>query len=119
MRSFVMTQEQLNHARRMIRRECAAFDPDHNECLILDDGGGCACPQYISYSMMCYHFRDAILPLDPVMEKELLGGKRTKRCIRCGKEFTPGSNAALYCRECAKIRKRENSRERMFRKRHQ
>ena len=119
MKTFEMTPSQLAHARKLIRIECAAFDPDHNECLILDDGGGCACPQYISYSMMCYHFRDAILPLDPDMEEALLGKGKTKHCLRCGKTFIPGSNAALYCKECVKLRKREEARERMFRKRHQ
>ena len=118
MRTFEMTPMQLAHARRMIRRECAAFDSDHNECLILDDGGGCACPQYISYSMMCYHFRDAILPLDPDFERALLGDKKAKRCLLCGKTFTPKSNAAVFCKECAKIRTREKARDRMYRKRH-
>lgn len=118
-KTFEMTPLQFAHARRMIRRECAAFDPDHNECLILDRGGGCACPQYISYSLMCYHFQRAILPLDPDMERALLGDNKTKQCLRCGTTFTSRSNASLFCKDCAAIRRREKARERMYRKRHQ
>ena len=112
MRTFEMTPTQLARARRLIRRECAAFDPDHNECLILDDGGGCACPQYISYSMMCYHFRDTILPLDENLQRELLPAKGYKRCVICGRTFTPTGRSSRYCPDCALMQRRKLDRER-------
>lgn len=105
-----MTPGQLAKARRLIRNECQNYDKDHNECLMLDEGGGCACVQYISFSLLCTYFRNAILPLDPVLERDLLGGPGTKHCACCNALFVPGSNRAKYCRECApKVRRRQKT----------
>jgi hypothetical protein len=65
-----LTQEQLPLVRRLVRQCC---NYDHGECIALDDGAGCPCVQTISYSLLCRWFRNAVLPLDPVLELRLLG----------------------------------------------
>ena len=76
------------------------------ECIALDDGAGCVCVQSISYSPLCRWFRNAVLPLDPVLEAFLLG-RPTKRCASCGEAFVPGSNRAKYCPACGKVHQRK------------
>ncbi len=97
-----LTQEQLPRVRRLVK-QCCNFD--HGECIALDDGAGCPCVQTISYSLLCKWFRNAVLPLDPVLELRLLGGV-PKRCASCGEEFAPGSNRAQYCPVCSAVRRK-------------
>lgn len=45
----------------------------------------------------------------------------TKNCVRCQKEFIPGSNRAKYCHDCSAVIRRDQERQRerkMWRKRH-
>ena len=98
-----LTQEQLPRVRRLVRQCC---NYDGRECIALDDGAGCPCVQTISYSLLCRWFRNAVLPLDPVLELRLLGGV-PKRCASCGKAFVPGSNRAKYCPACGKVHQRK------------
>ena len=60
-----LTPSQHRRCNRLIKRLCANYD-DGN-CLLLDDGESCVCPQTISYSLLCRYFRNAVLPA----EKEL------------------------------------------------
>ena len=57
--------------------------------------------QSISYSLLCRWFRAAVLPLDRELETALFHRLDAKRCAVCGALFTPGSNRAKYCPECA------------------
>ena len=50
---------------------------------------------------MCRWFREAVLPLDRELETALFHRLDAKRCAVCGALFTPGSNRAKYCPECA------------------
>ena len=106
-----MTPAQLKRARKLIRAECCNFDRERNECLALDDGDGCACVQSISYSLLCRWFRDAVLPLDPELEEELLRAGRTKACVRCGARYVPTGRNTKYCPRCAKRVRREKKTE--------
>lgn len=56
-----MTYQQYRTARRL-ERECCNYDCGN--CLLLDDGEECICPQSITYSLICKWFRAAVLPLD-------------------------------------------------------
>lgn len=56
-----MTYQQYRTARRLVH-ECCNYDCGN--CLLLDDGEGCICPQSITYSLICKWFRAAVLPLD-------------------------------------------------------
>ena len=80
---YRMTPAQRKRANALIRRECCSYDSGN--CIVLDDGDTCICPQTISFSVCCKHFRD----------------KDTKRCIVCRRAFVPGSNRAKYCPDCA------------------
>ena len=60
----------------------------------------------VSYSLLCRWFRAAVLPLDRELETALFHRLDAKRCAVCGALFTPGSNRAKYCPECAGRMKR-------------
>ena len=76
----------------------------------LDDGEECVCVQSISYSLLCRWFRAAVLPLDRELETSLFHRLDAKRCAVCGALFTPGSNRAKYCPECApKVHRRQKA----------
>ncbi len=96
---YRMTPAQREHASALIRRECC--NCDSGNCLVLNDGNTCTCPQTISFSGCCKHFRFAVLPLNRTLEAEVFRDKDTKRCAVCGKAFVSGSNRAKYCPDCA------------------
>ena len=98
-----ISQTQMPAIRRLVR-QCCNFDNGY--CLALDEGDGCACVQSYSCSLLCKWFREAVLPLDPVLEASLLGGT-TKRCAICGETFVPGSNRAKYCPACSREQRRK------------
>ena len=99
----VMDYRQYRRARRLVH-ECCNYDGGH--CIALDDGEECVCVQSISYSLLCRWFRAAVLPLDKELETALFHRLDAKRCAVCGALFTPGSNRAKYCLECAGRMKR-------------
>ena len=68
---YRMTPAQRKQAASLIRRECCCCE-DGN-CIVLDDGDTCTCPQTISFSVCCKWFRWAVLPL---------AVKRTIRSLR-------------------------------------
>ena len=63
---YRMTPAQRKQANALIRRECCCYE-DGN-CIVLDDGDTCACPQTASFSVCCKWFRWAVLPLDGTLE---------------------------------------------------
>ena len=102
-----MTEAQLKEARKLIRNECCNYVKGH--CIALDDGIDDTCPQWYTYSLLCKWFRHVILPMNPLMEAEILGKSlETKKCSVCGKPFVPGSNRARFCKACAIKRKRKS-----------
>ena len=92
---YRMTPAQRKQAASLIRRECCCRE-DGN-CIVLDDGDTCTCPQTISFSVCCKWFRWAVLPLDGTLEAEIFRDKDLKRCAVCGGVFVPKSNRAKYC----------------------
>ena len=96
---YRMTPAQKKQAASLIRRECCCCE-DGN-CIALDDGDTCTCPQTISFSVCCKWFRWAVLPLDGTLETEIFRDKDLKRCAVCGGVFVPKSNRAKYCPGCA------------------
>ena len=58
------------------------------------------------YSLLCRWFRAAVLPQDKELETALFHRLNAKKCAVCGALFTPGSNRAKYCPECAGHMKR-------------
>ncbi len=94
-----MAPAQHRRANALIRWECCNYAD--GDCIALDDGNACACPQKISCSVCCKWFRWAVLPLDGTLEAEIFRDKDTKRCAICGQAFLPKSNRGKYCPDCA------------------
>ena len=96
---YRMTPAQRKRANSLIRRECS--NCDGGNCLALDDGDTCACPQMITFSVCCKWFRWAVFPLDGTLEAEIYRDSALKRCSVCGKPYVPKSNRGKYCPDCA------------------
>lgn len=113
-----MNGTQARKVRTLIRRLCANYDGGN--CLLLDDGDGCVCPQTISNSLMCSYFQTAVLPNDRELCAKIVGGIHNwKRCILCGRQFVARSNRAVYCDHCAQQERRRKTRDRVRRHRGQ
>ena len=110
-----MTEAQLRCAKKLIRKLCA--NNDMGNCLLLDDGEVCVCPQLISYTLLCRYFRAAVLPADKKLYDEIMRTDSRKRCAECGAVFVPASNRAQYCDRCKVIVERRKTRERVQRHR--
>ena len=54
-----MNYRQYRKARKLTHECCNYCD---GNCLLLDDGEECVCVQSISYSLLCWWFRAAVLP---------------------------------------------------------
>ena len=82
---YRMTPAQRKRANSLISRECC--NCDGGNCLALDDGDTCACPQMITFSVCSKWFRWAVLPLDGTLEAEIYRDRDLKRCAVCGGMF--------------------------------
>jgi hypothetical protein len=101
-----MDYRQYRRVRRLVHECCNYID---GNCIALDDGEECVCVQSISYSLLCRWFRAAVLPQDKELETALFHRLNAKKCAVCGALFTPGSNRAKYCPDCATRMKRINA----------
>ncbi len=104
-----MNYQQYRTARRLVHSCC---NYDCGNCLLLDDGEQCVCPQSITYSLICKWFRAAVLPLDASLCAALLHRDRMKSCVICGGCYVPKSNRAKYCPACAIVVRRKKEAER-------
>ena len=95
---YCMTPAQRKQVNSLIRRECCCYD--NGNCIALDDGDTCTCPQMISFSVCCKWFRWAVLPLARTLEAEIYRDRDLKRCAVCGGAFIPKSNRGKYCPDC-------------------
>ena len=68
-----LTPPQSRKVNALVKRECCNC-VDGN-CLLLDDGDECVCPQLISYSLLCKWFRIAVLPADKLLYAELMNDR--------------------------------------------
>ena len=104
-----MTYQQYRAARRLVH-ECCNYDCGN--CLLLDNGEECVCPQSITYSLICKWFRAAVLPLDAGLYAALFPAPsvRRRRCRECGKTFAPPKHNTLYCSTCAAERAKRSKR---------
>ncbi len=104
-----MNYQQYRTTRRLVHSCC---NYDCGNCLLLDDGEECVCPQSITYSLICKWFRAAVLPLDAGLCAALLHRDRMKPCAICGSYYVPKSNRAKYCPACAVAVRRKKEAER-------
>ena len=73
-----LTYPQYRAVRRLVH-DCCNYDGGN--CLLLDDGEECVCPQAISFSLICRWFRAAVLPLDESLCAALLYREDMKKCV--------------------------------------
>lgn len=114
-KSKLLSPKQVKRVNRLVRKECCNYD--NGNCILLDDGEACPCPQLISYCLLCKWFSDAVLPLDRELFAELYAPEEKRRCIVCGAPFASKSNHAKYCPDCRKKITRKQAAERMRKKR--
>ena len=113
-----MSANQRMRAKELVQQECCNYLD--GMCVVLENGYGDRCVQCISHHVACRWFRDAVLPLDDVLEHELYREDtvRGRQCVRCGKVFVPGSNRARFCAHCSVINRKRKRAEWAYRKRH-
>ena len=104
-----MTYQQYRTARRLVH-ECCNYDC--RNCLLLDNGEECVCPQGITHSLICKWFRAAVLPLDAGLCAALLpvSSVGQMRCRECGMTFAAPRHNTLYCSACATNRTKRSKR---------
>jgi len=110
-----LTRDERSAIRKLVVTECANHDKEYG-CLIL--GAACYMQNKCWTGSYCKYFRNAVLPLDPVLQAALTGGSLEQRpCAVCGKGF-PVSGKKVYCSDyCAGKAHRRNKREYMRKKR--
>lgn len=110
-----LTPPQSRQVNALVKKECCnCFD---GNCILLDDGDECVCPQLISYSLLCKWFRAAVLPLDKVLYAELYAAEDKRSCLVCGASFASSSNNIKYCPDCRKRITNRQAAERMRKRR--
>lgn len=77
-----LTPRQSRKVNTLVKKECC--NCENGNCILLDDGDTCVCPQLISYSLLCKWFRIAVLPLDKLLYAELYQTEDRKKCTVCG-----------------------------------
>ena len=105
-----MTEAQARRVRKLIRRLCA--NCDGGNCLLLDDGEPCVCPQSITNGLVCCYFQTSVLPADQELYAEIMAVQPVKCCCICGTPIFLRSNSMKYCRACAVRERRRQDRER-------
>lgn len=105
-----MNYAQYRRVQKLVH-DCCNYD--NGNCLLLDNGEECVCPQSISRSLICKWFRAAVLPADEELCAALLYREDRKKCVLCGDWYVPKSNRAQYCPECAVQERRRKTRERV------
>ena len=75
-----LTPPQSRKVNALVRRTCCNYD--NGNCILLDDGEECVCPQLISCSLLCKWFQIAVLPLDKLLYAELFKTEDKKALYR-------------------------------------
>ena len=104
-----MTDGQYSRARRLIHRLCA--NCDGGNCLPLDDGDACPCPQLLTPAVICKYFRAAVLPDDGALFTEIMGKSNLRYCASCGRYYVPTAKNSRFCKSCAAQRTRRSKRD--------
>ena len=91
-----LSPRQSRKVNTLVKKECC--NCENGNCILLDDGDTCVCPQLISYSLLCKWFRIAVLPLDKLLYAELYQTEDRKKCTVCGAFFAPPLTASNTAR---------------------
>ena len=105
-----LTYRQYQAVQRLVHSCCNNLD---GNCLLLDDGEECVCPQSISRTLICRWFRMAVLPVDRELCAALFPPPSAgpRRCKECRRLFSPPKHNTLYCPKCAADRAKRSKRE--------
>jgi len=97
-----MVPRQRQEAIKLIKQICCNYN--NGNCILLDTGEPCICPQSITYSINCKFFRHILLEdkEGQSLKAEIFRDETTKHCSICNKAFQSTSNNAKYCRDCAR-----------------
>ena len=112
-----LTRDERKGIRKLVTEMCANYDREYG-CLPLD----CECYMLGKCwtGAYCHYFREAVLPLDPVLTASICEdglAPDTRLCSICGRPFLPEGRQA-YCSDACKAEgNRRRSRERMRKKR--
>lgn len=110
-----LTPQQSRKVNALIKKTCCnCID---GNCILLDDGDECVCPQLISCSLLCKWFRNAVLPADKELYAELYAPEEKRWCAVCDAAFASTSNSVKYCPDCRKRITNRQAAERMRKKR--
>jgi len=111
-----LTREERAAIKKLVVSMCANYDPAYG-CLPLD----CSCYMLGKWwtGSYCKYFRDAVLPLNPILEATLTDRDAPAQdiCAACGKPFIPDGKQFYCSPACQKEGNRRRSRERMRKKR--
>lgn len=108
-----LSRDERKGIRKLVTEMCANYDRDYG-CLPLD----CECYMLGKWwtGAYCRYFREAVLPLDPVLMASICEegpAPDTRLCAVCGRPFLPEGRQA-YCSDACKAEgNRRRSRERM------
>jgi predicted nucleic acid-binding Zn ribbon protein len=112
-----LTSGERTAIKKLVVSMCANYDSKY-ACLPLDYGRCYMLDKWWTGGY-CKYFRDAVLPLDPILEATLTGGEMPQQeiCAVCGNLFIADAQQ-IYCSPaCQKEGNRRRSRERMRNKR--
>ena len=112
-----LTRQEKAAIRSLVKRWCANYDKDAG-CLPLD----CECYMLGKCwtGAYCRYFREAVLPLEPVLMASICEDgpiPDTRLCAVCGRPFLPEGRQAYCSAACKAEGNRRRSRERMRKKR--
>ena len=110
-----LTPPQSRKVNALVRRTCCNYD--NGNCILLDDGDECVCPQLISYSLLCKWFRVAVLPADRLLYAELYQTGDNNHGGFHKMYIVETSNSVKYCPVCRKRITRRQAAERMRKRR--
>lgn len=108
-----LTREEKGKIRALVTKWCANYDREYG-CLPLD----CECYMLGKCwtGTYCRYFRDAVLPLDSVLEAALTAegpAPETRPCPICGRAFLPDGRTRYCSPACAKKAHRRQQRDHM------
>lgn len=112
----LLSAKEIRQIRNSVKTMCANYNRDYDCCALLDDYGCYMLTKRFADNKLCKYFRQAVLPLDSMLEKKLTcqAINQTKSCAVCGASFLPAGRKA-YCspgcqRTGTRIKEREKKR---------
>ena len=111
-----LTRDERAGIKKLVVSMCANYDKEYG-CLPLD----CDCVMLNKWwtGGGCKYFKNAVLPLDPILEASLTGREAPAQdlCAACGKPFIADGRKAYCSPACAGQAQRKQQRDYMRKKR--